>query len=126
MKSTKFWMIIIATLLLVSTIASVLIYKSNGAGNVASIYQNGKLVKEIHLDTVTSPYVFNLERKDGGYNTIAVEQGRISVFDASCPDHVCVKTGWISDGAIPIVCLPNELVIKITGSDSNMVDTSVQ
>ena len=126
MKSTKFWVVCIALLLLVSCAASIFIYQYKGSGTIASIYQSGELVKQIHLETVTSDYSFVLEGPNGGENTIGVSQGKICVSDASCPDHVCVKTGWISDGVVPIVCLPNELVIKITDSDSDAVDASVQ
>ena len=120
MKRNKFWMIIIAALFLISTVASVYVYMFHGKGRTVSIYQDGKRIKQIHLDTVTTPYEFTIESDNGGYNIVSVEQGRICITNASCPDHVCVNTGWISDGAIPIVCLPNELVIQ---ADSNGVDS---
>ena len=35
--------------------------------------------------------------------------------EASCPDKICVDRGWIDNGVIPIVCLPNKLTIEIRG-----------
>ena len=125
MKSTKFWAILIAVVLVLSLGASVGIYRYRGIGSVACIYQNGELIRQIHLDTVTSPYELTVTNGDGE-NVISVEPGRIRVSQASCPDHVCVDTGWISDGVIPIVCLPNQLVIRIEGGQTPDVDIAVQ
>ncbi|MBR4895991.1 MAG: NusG domain II-containing protein, partial [Clostridia bacterium] len=48
-----------------------------------------------------------------GENTVRVETGRIRIVSADCPDKICVDTGWISDSAAPIVCLPHRLVIRL-------------
>ena len=44
--------------------------------------------------------------------------GRIRVASANCPDQVCVRQGWISDASVPIVCLPHQVIIQVTGGDS--------
>ena len=44
---------------------------------------------------------------------IRAEPGRIAVVAADCPDRICVREGWLSDSASPIVCLPHRLVIRI-------------
>ena len=46
-----------------------------------------------------------------------MEPGRIRVSAADCPDQVCVEQGYISDGTVPIVCLPHGLVIEIVGGE---------
>ncbi len=118
MKSNKFWILIIAALFLLACIGTAAVYLFTDTGNTVCIYQHGTLVDTIHLDTVTTPYSFTMETENDGYNVIKVEPGRICVSEASCPDHVCINTGWLSDGIVPIVCLPNELVIQIEGADS--------
>ena len=75
---------------------------------------------------MTSPYELTVTDRDGGENVISVEPGRIRISDANCPDHVCVDTGWISDGVIPIVCLPHQLVIRIEGGGNSDIDIAVQ
>ncbi len=126
MKSTKFWVIVIAILLIISCAGAWSVYHFHGAGNVAYIYQNGKLLESINLDTVTTPYELKIESAHGGYNVISVEHGKICVSDASCPDHVCMNTGWISNSIVPIVCLPNELVIQINNGNQNDIDATAQ
>lgn len=113
MKSTKFWISIIAAVLILSCAGTAAVLLWHGSGEVACIYQDGELLREIHLDTVTTPYTFTVTWTDGHKNTISVEQGRICVSHADCPDQICVRTGWISDGVTPIVCLPNHLSIRI-------------
>lgn len=125
MKQNKFWIIIFAVIFIISAIGSLAIFKFQGKGNIACIYQDGELIKQINLDTVTTPYQFTVNYGNSGYNTVSVENGRISVIDASCPDHVCINTGWISDGAIPIVCLPNKLTIQMD-TETNSIDGSTQ
>ena len=53
-------------------------------------------------------------------NTIEIKDGKIRVCDAECPDKVCVKTGWLSSSAVPIVCLPNHLVIEFASEYSDV------
>ncbi len=54
-----------------------------------------------------------LNTGDGEYNDILVENGKIRIADASCPDKLCVNMGYISEPLMPITCLPNHLVIRI-------------
>ena len=89
-------------------------------GAVARITLDGKLVDEIDLSAVTEAYTFTVEGPGGFSNTIEVEPGRIRVLEAGCPDQVCVNQGYISDGTVPIVCLPNRLVIEITGGGDSL------
>ena len=45
----------------------------------------------------------------------------ISMSDADCPDGLCIKQGAITGDARPIVCLPNNVVVKLT-NDENDID----
>ncbi|MBQ1350529.1 MAG: NusG domain II-containing protein [Ruminococcus sp.] len=56
----------------------------------------------------------------GSSNTIEIRDGRIRVMEAECPDKVCVRTGWLSSSAIPIVCLPNHLEISFASGNDDI------
>lgn len=86
----------------------------------ARIYQNGELIREIALDDISEPIEFDISDDDGHTNTIRAEQGRICMLRADCPDKVCVEQGWIDNGVLPIVCLPNKVTIEITGGESDV------
>ena len=84
---------------------------------VARITLDGELLQEIPLDEVEESYSFTVD-SEGGSNTVLVEPGRIRVSEADCPDQVCVNQGFISDGTVPVVCLPHKLMIEIVGGGS--------
>ena len=87
------------------------------AAVTAELYQGGTLVETVRLDQVTAPYTVVLEGEDGAENVVEVAPGRIRVKSANCPDQVCVRQGWISDATVPIVCLPHQVIIEVTGGD---------
>lgn len=87
---------------------------------IAKISQKGQVLQEIDLTQVKEPYSFVIEGENGALNTVQVEPGRICISEASCPDQICVHQGWISDGSEPIVCLPNQVIIQITGGGSQV------
>ncbi|MDR0197055.1 MAG: NusG domain II-containing protein [Oscillospiraceae bacterium] len=81
----------------------------------ARIYKNGELIYTVYLSRVAEPYEIDV----GGVNTVEVRKGEIGVIHASCPDKLCVRTGFVS-GAVPIVCLPNRLEIRIRDDASDL------
>lgn len=103
--------VITGTFLLLAAVWLILLNVKTGS-HIAKIYSNGQLVREIDLELVTEPYQFIIESETGS-NTVYVEKGAISVTDADCPDKVCIKTGSISGGITPIICVPNRLEIRI-------------
>lgn len=89
------------------------------AGVSVRIYQYGELVEEVRLDQVTEPYTIPLSGEDGAENLVEVAPGRVRMQSANCPDQVCVNQGWISDATVPVVCLPHQVVLEITGGESH-------
>ena len=112
--------ILLLLVLVGAACAAFVLLRPAGTGAVARITLDGELVEEIDLSAVTEPYTFTLEGPGGFTNTIEVEHGRIRVLEAGCPDQVCVNQGYISDGTVPIVCLPNRLVIEIVGGGDSL------
>ncbi len=87
------------------------------------IFQNnGKFVKVQQGDEVVGYYPLDEDgefefRTYYGYNILVIEDGSAYISDASCKDHLCEKTGKISQVGETIICLPNELFVTITGSE---------
>ena len=55
---------------------------------------------------------------------IEVKQKKVRVTQEKSPHHYCSKQGYVSDANVPIVCLPNETVVKIEKEASQ--DTVIQ
>ena len=111
--------IILILLLSAAALSAGIIFmqKKQTTSPVARITLDGELLREIPLDQVEESYSFTVDT-DEGSNTILVEPGRIRVSEANCPDQVCVNQGFISDGTVPVVCLPHKLMIEIVGGGS--------
>jgi hypothetical protein len=66
----------------------------------------------IDLSGVTEPYELRIESAGGGYNLLRISRGRVDVVEASCPDKICMRSSAIPGTHLPVVCLPNRLVIR--------------
>ena len=112
MIKTRYWVIGIAAVFLLCSVGWIWETQTQTQGSVARVMLNGECIREIDLSKVTEGYEFTVEGKIGK-NVIEVEKGRIRVREAQCPDQICVNQGWLDHGAIPIVCLPNQLTIQL-------------
>lgn len=100
--------------------AACILFRDRGAeAPVACVTRDGVLLGEIDLSHVDAPYFLTFG-DDSGSNTVLVEKGRIRVSEADCPDQICVHQGYISDGTVPIVCLPHRLMIEIVGAGGDL------
>ena len=122
MMKTRTWIWILSGVFLLGVLGSVFVFCRRPAERrIANIYVDGVCVRSVDLSSVTEPYEFQVNTAHG-YNTVRVEQGRIAVISADCTDETCVHTGWIGDRAIPIVCLPHRLVIRVEQNAAYDVD----
>jgi len=48
-----------------------------------------------------------------GSNKLIIKDGQAYVIEGSCSRHICEKMGPISDIGEMIICLPNELFVKV-------------
>ena len=119
MRSTRFWALALGAAALCCAAAILVLRLTATPAAWAVVYQDGEVVERIDLSRVTEGYSFTVEGQWGS-NTVEVEPGRIRVSAADCPDQVCVRQGWVSDSASPIVCLPHRLVIQLTGGESGV------
>ena len=106
---TKYWLLALALLLAVCIGLSLLTLGGKAASR-ARITSCGKEIRTVDL---SFDQQFTVETEDG-YNVVTVQDGRIAVTEASCPDHHCMARGFCNSGA-QIVCLPNRLVIEFLG-----------
>lgn len=114
---------IIAVIFLVSVTALMEMNLGEPNKRMAEIYQDGTLLYTIDLNTVTDSYELTVTGDNNAYNVILVEQGQISMKEASCPDKLCVHMGKIHNASLPVTCLPNKVVIRIVPNTDNGNDT---
>lgn len=109
--------ILIAVLLVAIAASTLSVRFLAGEGSAVLIQQDGATVYTMDLRehrTVTL---------QGRLGPVVVEtmNGRVAVTRASCPNHICVRTGWRSRAGEVIVCVPNKIVVRITGQQEGGV-----
>ena len=113
-------LLILAALVLAGVLWGVLALTKRQGGE-AVVTVDGKIEAVLPLSKDTA-YALNSDYlgldEEGFANVIVVENGRVCVKDASCPDRVCVRTGWIRYAGESIVCLPHKLVVTVRGGDT--------
>ena len=53
---------------------------------------------------------------NSGTNTIEIKDGRVRMIEAFCPNHLCIRQGWIRFEGQSIVCLPNKVSVTVRGT----------
>ena len=56
-------------------------------------------------------------------NFLVIKDGVADMTEANCPDKLCVHQREISKSNEMIVCLPNKVVVEISGSEESGFDT---
>jgi len=57
-----------------------------------------------------------------GQTRVEIRDGRIRILSSPCPLKLCVKAGWIDRAGEMIVCLPNEVVVRLPGDLPGGID----
>lgn len=108
---------LVFVLLCISIIGVILFNFFGKSGRSALVYHDGVLIKTIDL-SIDDRYVVN---GDNGDVVIVVNDGKIRVDSENSPLHLCSRQGYISNTYESIVCLPNKIVINISGDELDAV-----
>jgi hypothetical protein len=56
-----------------------------------------------------------------GTAKIIIRDGRVKITNSPCPLKICERKGWISKKGDFIICIPNRVVIRITGNQYDAI-----
>ncbi len=116
----KFEKIAIVSVLLISVVATGMMMglKSKDQNENIVIMVGNKVEKRIPLNRNESKtYDFNFNNHIG---QVEVKNGRVRMLPMSqeiCPKSICSNTGWIETTYQSIVCLPNQIIVRIEGTN---------
>ena len=115
---TRTWILIVTVLSVVCVGLNFLFFRTGDASRYAEVYSDGELALTLDLQVDGTYRVGTADQ----WNVLTVENGKVSVSEASCPSQDCVRH-LPSDRGAPIVCLPNHLVAEvITPGDEAQLD----
>ena len=115
-KSVK---IILAALILavLGSGAWILFGQKDAADPHVIIEVDGEVYADYDMDEVKG--IIPISTESGGENRLWVQEDLVYMESANCPDQTCVKQGAITDGTVPIVCLPHKVIVRIEGGKSD-------
>ena len=83
-------------------------------GDLIQVTMDGKIYGTYSLE---KDQVIEIE-EGSFYNKIRVEDGKVYMEEANCPDGYCEEQGKISRHTQTIVCLPHKLVVEVLEADN--------
>ena len=103
----------IALILIILTLSTVILLvtrsrKEQGAYVVVMVQNN-----EIARFSLDTDGIYDI---NGGTNTIEIKDDRVRMLEALCPNHLCIRQGWIRFEGQSIVCLPNKVTVTVRGT----------
>lgn len=106
------WVAIVAVLILAVGLWALCMPRTRaGQDAVVQVYLEGNLVQELPLFSTQEVEIH------GEYlNIISIEDGRVRFSHSECPGEDCVHSGAISQPGRSLVCLPNRVEVRISGS----------
>ncbi|MFI3326241.1 MAG: NusG domain II-containing protein [Clostridia bacterium] len=117
MKLLKGDIIIVLAIIISAVIIFILMSPKTYDNNVLEIYMNGELIDTVELAEDTQ---MTIEIDDVAHNTIEIVGEQVRIINSTCYDHVCENTGYISKAGEVIVCMPNKLLLKIVGDETDI------
>ena len=114
-KGVKICIAAITAVFIGAVIATAIIFRHSESEYV-EIIQDNQIIYTIDIAN-SENRTFRIKIDGGGWNDVTIEDGKIYISDADCPDQTCIKTGVLRSESVPIVCLPHKLVIRF--SDKN-------
>ena len=107
--------VLVGSLLLIGLSVLLFTTLTREEGEMAVVTVDGVVVGEYPLSR-DGEYSIN-----GGSNILVIESGKAYVRYASCPDGLCKNQGRISMKGERIVCLPNRVMIEISGEGEEIL-----
>lgn len=121
LKKHKNDILLIAAVLVIAGGVWLYTFLTRTQGGEAVVSIDGEEVMRLPLDVDSVTELGEGEHT----NLLVISGGAASVTEASCPDHLCVRQGEARYDGETIVCLPNKLVVTITGGGEPEVDAAV-
>ncbi len=110
-KGRKLQIAIIAILIAVTLWAAWFVFlRPSPPAHTATIWVDGRAIMEVEL---TTQYQYISLNYLGMPVNFEVENGHIRFIDVTCPDEVCMNTGWLEIEGQTAICMPNRVSVTV-------------
>ena len=115
--------VIIALVLALALAVALPFYLRPSDTLTCEIVQDGGIIQTIALtDTVEETVTI----EGAVTNHIEITAGGVRFIVSTCPDQVCVRSGLLTRAGQSAVCLPNRVVVRLTGAEAPAVDAVIR
>ena len=116
MKKNDIILICFVTILCIGSIGYLFLNKEEGTKVIITVdgipYQEAELSKNQTIDIKTEDHV----------NVLVIEDGYAKMFEADCPDQICVHQKRINKKGESIVCMPHKIVVTVVEGEPSKLD----
>ena len=108
-------LVIVAGILILAAVLHLLFsagYRNDGADLTVEVFAGGALYRTEPLSGEARDIVV---KGSDGVNVVRLEEGAVFMLEADCPGLLCVSQGPISHSGQSIACLPNRVLVVLTG-----------
>ena len=113
MKNRKYDIYVLTVLLII--VAAGFLLRPQSKSNMIKITLNKEVYGYYDLNKNQTIHI-NKE------NTLKIENHKIRMISATCPDHLCIKQGTINKKGQSIICLPHKLIVEVVSGGENKQD----
>ena len=110
---------LIAALLLAGLAIILLLTLNRRDGRQVVVRVDGQIAARLPLAQDAS---YPVEIEGTVTNVLTIKDGAVRMEEADCPDHLCIHRGAIRYAGDSIICLPNKVVVEISGEDALNLD----
>ena len=100
--------ILIAAVLAISLISLAAIKMTQKDGKEVIVTVEGK---EVYKTSIKKDQIYQIP-EENGTNVMQIKDGKVTMIEATCPDHYCMKQKAVDEHGGSIICLPNKVVIE--------------
>jgi len=108
LKIRKSDIVLTFSIVFICVVLAVIPFFFSRDGSSVLIYVDGKLFAEKNISE-------NSRTDVDGMLTVVVENGKVYIENSVCPVGVCEHTLPITKSGDSIICLPNKIMVKISG-----------
>ena len=112
-------LILIIGLLIAGLILSAALLRTRQDGRQAIVRVNGEIIATLPLTRDTH---YPIEADGTTTNILTIQSGAARMTEANCPDRLCIRRGAVRHAGDSIICLPNKVVVEISGADALDLD----
>lgn len=87
------------------------------------IVQDGEIVQTVKLTDAADEQIVI---EGTVTNHIEITADGVRFAESNCPDQVCVRSGLLTRAGQSAVCLPNRVIVRLTGAAAPEVDAVVK